>query len=1052
MRFRHLVICLGLLICYATAAAQPAVRLQEVTTDQGLSQIHINAIVQDDFGFVWLATKDGLNRYDGTKCKVYSPSFGKTDGPADNEVTCLAAGKGGKLYIGYANGKVDVLDIAQERFTPLTFPEALKPDEMSQWSALLEDSRGLLWLCNANGNIYRRDPTDGQIRIVSAYKKQSGEHPYFPGSELQEFNGKMYAITIGIGLQILDLQTGASLPLPVAFADAGIDPKEIWRTVPVDARRFICTLNEMSVNSTFYIGTEDHLQVLPSLSNVLGGQNPQMDRRGRIWFCNEGLLHCYDSNRLTDAIVPVASDALFLNGITMQDKSGLIWGGSIHGAFFFNPDTPFECMNAKTSGQDTLIAPSQYFIREDPFHPGSLYLGGLAGMQSWHKDASKAAFHSISTNFEGGTTNGYISALDIVPLSADRIITTGAREPLPYSLRNGNWHWDPLPGTVPDFTGYRPREFYEAPDGAIFYGYESTIVQYDPIRGVVGRFDIPHDKGNATNEFFQFMEDSTGILWAASDQGLFWLDRHSVKTGKWDIGQTLHLKSIALIGEELWMGTDGLGIVRANREDILRGGKALQVLGIESGLPNNVVYATLEDSLGRVWVSTNKGLAVYLPSEHAFRTFSVAWGLQNSEFNTGAWCNASDGMFWFGGVEGANRFHPNQVVIPKPTAPFTFTGYAIGDESELHSLIGSAFKPLVLDPGNNNLTVEFAILDFFKTGTGKTAYRLLGDDSAWVDLGGDQRITFRQLAAGDYRLQVRATDRWGNWVESAVLKMSLLPHWYQTLWFWLILAALFALFVVAAARVRIRRRLRVLEWQKLQLEAVVADRTEELREKNIVATQSLAQRESLLREVHHRVKNNLEVISSLLNLQADASKGMDGFEALQQSRGRIASMALVHERLYQHETLSEIEMQDYLESLIDNIETGFLRPDLAVTKSIEAGGTKLDISTAIPIGLIVNEVITNAFKYAFVGRESGCIQVSLRQLIEGEMELLIADDGVGMPATAQPVKRKSLGLRLVEDLAQQLQGKYELLPTPPGGGTCLRIVFWMSAFHKWNEL
>ena len=197
----------------------------------------------------------------------------------------------------------------------------------------------------------------------------------------------------------------------------------------------------------------------------------------------------------------------------------------------------------------------------------------------------------------------------------------------------------------------------------------------------------------------------------------------------------------------------------------------------------------------------------------------------------------------------------------------------------------------------------------------------------------------------------------------------------------------------------------------------------ELDGKNKLINQSLHEKELLLKEIHHRVRNNFQTISSLLQLQ---SKGVDDEKAIKniaEGQSRIEAMALIHQKLYQENDLSAIPMQEYIEQLAKQIAASYSLNKLDIR--IQANTINLDIDTAIPLGLMLNELITNSCKYAYNGSGSGIMEISFSQTSTGHYELIHKDNGPGLPEGMDPVKLKSLGLRLINRLAQQLHGKLE---------------------------
>ncbi|NOY38576.1 MAG: tetratricopeptide repeat protein [Chlorobi bacterium] len=185
------------------------------------------------------------------------------------------------------------------------------------------------------------------------------------------------------------------------------------------------------------------------------------------------------------------------------------------------------------------------------------------------------------------------------------------------------------------------------------------------------------------------------------------------------------------------------------------------------------------------------------------------------------------------------------------------------------------------------------------------------------------------------------------------------------------------------------------------------------------------EKEVLLKEIHHRVKNNLQTITSLLSHQGYAVGNVDIRTAMEESQGRVQSIALIHQMLYQSENLKNINIQEYLENLVQSIGDMVQSANQQITFIVNAHHAFMDIDTAIPIGLIVNELVTNACKYAFINRHSGKIKVEINKTGISDYELIVADDGIGIPEIDLSGTPDTLGLKLVFILAKQLKGNVE---------------------------
>lgn len=198
-------------------------------------------------------------------------------------------------------------------------------------------------------------------------------------------------------------------------------------------------------------------------------------------------------------------------------------------------------------------------------------------------------------------------------------------------------------------------------------------------------------------------------------------------------------------------------------------------------------------------------------------------------------------------------------------------------------------------------------------------------------------------------------------------------------------------------------------------------------------------KEALLREVHHRIKNNLAVICSLFYLQSTHTKDEQTTEILRDMENRVHSMALVHESLYGSENLARIDFATYAQSLAEDILASHGKPNVPVRLKTELEPVTMGVDLALPCGLILNELISNAFKHGFPDGSGGEIKLALRSATAGRYILCVEDSGVGVPAGLDPSTSNSLGLKLMRLLAQQIRGSFELVPANPGTSASLQF-------------
>lgn len=213
---------------------------------------------------------------------------------------------------------------------------------------------------------------------------------------------------------------------------------------------------------------------------------------------------------------------------------------------------------------------------------------------------------------------------------------------------------------------------------------------------------------------------------------------------------------------------------------------------------------------------------------------------------------------------------------------------------------------------------------------------------------------------------------------------------------------------------------------------------EQLRERNAELTSGLQEREVLLQEVHHRVKNNLQIIASLISMQARKLDDGAPRDILLESKTRVDAIALIHEKLHHSHDFEAVPFSDYIRSLSDNVLCASGARSVGVSIDVDTEAISLDVHKAVPCGLILNELLTNAMKHAFPERAGGIIRVALKRAGEDRVQLTVSDNGVGLPACNGDAHHSSMGLHLVATLAEQLDGTMEVLSH---AGTSVRVVF-----------
>lgn len=218
-----------------------------------------------------------------------------------------------------------------------------------------------------------------------------------------------------------------------------------------------------------------------------------------------------------------------------------------------------------------------------------------------------------------------------------------------------------------------------------------------------------------------------------------------------------------------------------------------------------------------------------------------------------------------------------------------------------------------------------------------------------------------------------------------------------------------------------------------KLEELLTDKEDLIASKNELITE----KEWLLKEVHHRVKNNLQMVMTLLYTQSAYLKDPQALDAILESQNRIHAISLIHQKLYQSENLEVINVKSYIHELVDNLKDSFDKNNTIETE-LDIESLELDVSRSIPVGLMLNEAVTNAMKYAFSNNPEKLITVSLKRQDDGLIVLMIKDNGRGLPAGFEPLESKTLGLKLIKGLCKQIKADCSIENNP---GVCITIRF-----------
>ncbi len=519
---------------------------------------------------------------------------------------------------------------------------------------------------------------------------------------------------------------------------------------------------------------------------------------------------------------------------------------------------------------------------------------------------------------------------------------------------------------------------------------------------------------------YRFINSSKGLL-AVAENGLFVVsnncitDYYGPETSVIDrnLPVTYILDACEDEAKVLWIGTNGQGLVKW---DWSRRGAPLVKYSMSQGLPSLIVYRLELDAFKNIWASTDDGIFSLSPYSNVVRVFRIEDGLPSNEFNRTSSFKSENGDLYFGSVNGVMGFSPSdffgeQHSASAPLRLISITKRNKGSDSETDVLKDLLSEGKVVWTNSDYLfEICFALLDFRGYGV-KYFYRIPGVVNEWTALERNV-LTLGSLPQGFFNVEVRAQLENGELVEQdLVIPIEVIPPFYLRASF--ILSSIG--FVIAIVSLIIWLRGRKLKKLNIKLERLVRERTDDL-------MKNLEVKDILLKELHHRVKNNLQTIISLLDLQKEQLKDSSAIEALSVSQSRLSSIALVHENFYNTSNLKDISFGSFLRDLASSIQISFGKNEGEVELKLITNDICIDIVSAIPLGLVLNELLTNSFKHIDVEYYPLKIAIELVEINSYEYVLRYSDNGQGLPSEVVLESPGTLGLKLVRGLTSQLKG------------------------------
>ena len=784
----HFVI---LVITPAAFTQPPPINFQHLSIEQGLSNKRLFAITQDKYGLIWIATGDGLNRFDGYNVDVYRHERGNKKSLPNNIVRSLFSDSNGSLWIGTQGGLAHY-DFNSNCFQSYFHNSNDENSLPSDWiSVITQDPSGLLWIGTSSG-LCSFDRNNSRFQRF-VHNKHSNS---ISGNFIKDIDfapdGTMW-ITTSNGLNRLDLSTKKFTSFFHDKYDSTTLSGNNLTKMAIDKNGDLWTSRNGSLNldcfntktnrSRRYRNLVEKQSQIPA--NYL--RDIFIDRSGKLWITtNAGGLNLFipGKNDLfeykADFLDPTKLQSNSVVGV-YQDFSGMIWLSTFNGAERFNPHE------------------SKFII----YRP-------VANTSVVNNVVNAIAEDSLSRLWIG--TNNGVSILD---RNTGTYTSYEWKQNSPNSLNYNNVHslccdtrgnmWI---GTTEGVSIFNPiqknfREFYAKRDTFFGASFIRSIVCDKKGNLLIGgtgglsMYNFEDDSVHAllnesTNTIFQ---DNHGIIWIGTmANGLIKYNRLTRElerfTNIMEDTTSLASNSVISITEdhkgELWISTIS-GLCRFDKIT-----RKFTTFSEKNGLPNVNVTQLLVDDRNRIWMGTHKGISMLDESRTIFTNYDPSDGLQGWEFTDGSAYKTHDGYFCYSGINGFNMFHPDSLRKNSFIPPLILKRITISDQPLDIDSSYSNLKSLKLSYKENFFSFEFAALNYDHPEKNKYAYQLIGFDKKMVYLGTDRVVKYTNVSPGEYTLKVIASNNDGVWNEKGFeFNITITPPFWATWWFKTIAVSLF---------------------------------------------------------------------------------------------------------------------------------------------------------------------------------------------------------------------------------------------------------------------
>lgn len=776
---------------FTQAPVNPTIK--HLTLQDGLRQSSILSLFQDSKGIMWIGTEDGLHKYDGYSFKVFAHKPGMQQTLSNSSINSIVEDEFGNLWVGTDYG-LNQFDLKTESVRQIFLIDSasVSRQQYRVRHLVYDATDSLLWI-GTNGGLR-------QLKLTSLGKYPLSVTPLTfngPGIDgttilrlfLDSENDLWFGTESGIGK--IERESG-KVHYPFTRE------KQFVFDIVEDEKGYIWCSSNRDVKAFHKDSLGIDVQPIIHRDSINFEYNIPLcrDKSGYIWAATvKGLFQFEPGNRsITKTIKEYDTEqrpALPQYTTMIQDSSGVFWIGEYGGIRLLN----LKEQRFKHFRTPQALGGSSRFVRsvfED--EEGTIWFGTqIAGLYYIKKGEFSPKRFDM-----GMPVPAVIEAIAGFP-GGEVWVGTNVNGLFRLNKKNETVEKVVFPQNIWDETGSKPdlvTSILIGREGFIWIGGQDRLFRYDPQRETFLYAKTSLDHRVTIRSMAQ---DSSGMLWIGTlESGLFQFDPDSIDCSNPRLIPIPILGKGANYGEfnrinhiyyshpgTLWLSTYGGGLVKMNIETKI----TYFFNSSNTKLPDDIIYGALEDENCSLWVSSNKGISRFNPDNLAVWAFDYRDGLQSNEFNSGVCFKARTGKMYFGGINGFNSFHPDQIAENQFLPPIVFTDFRIGNESVFageQSVLKRHInftETIILQHWQNDISFEVAALDYYIPEKNQYKYRLAPFDKGWVDSGNRRFISYTNLEPGTYTLEVKGSNHDGIWNEEArQITITIRPRWYWDWW------------------------------------------------------------------------------------------------------------------------------------------------------------------------------------------------------------------------------------------------------------------------------